>query len=585
MKARTKMICTIGPSVNSVKQMVQLIHHGMDVARVNFSHGTYDEHRTVIQNLKKAREQCQRPLGIMLDTKGPEIRLGSVPKEGIVVEAGSTILLVRESVEGTRERISIRPPSVLEYFKPGILILIDNGYIQARVVEQVPEGVRLRFENSGVIFSSKGVNVPEIGIPLPALTEKDVQDIEFGCEEGVDLIAASFIQTADNIVDIKRLLCQFKRPEIFVLAKIESAEGVRNFTSILHVADGIMVARGDLGVEVPLSHVPRLQKMMIRKSNIVGKPVVTATQMLESMMSNPRPTRAEVSDVANAIYDGTSAVMLSGETAVGQYPQETAKLMKTISKETEHDFDYKAFFEYHTSMTYRDISSAITLAAVKTAYSLNAQAIFTFTHSGVTARLLSRLKPKVPVIALTPREKTYHQLALCWGVVPVFCQEPCSSLEEAFQYASRWSLDEKIISYGDLVILIAGSPFWVSGTSNTILVSSIGDVLVRGSSGWGERAQGSILFVPGSDVHVVPGSILVFSRFESSDTDLLHNAAGVILQRSAEDHVSEELLIEACRKEGKPVIVGVEEAFRVLEEKQEVTLDPPKAIVYKGNVR
>lgn len=578
----------MGPAVNSVESMVQLIQNGMDVARLNFSHGTHEEHGATIEKLKTARKKCSLPLGIMIDTKGPEIRTGSVKEGGIQVRQGSRLLLVKDPVEGNEERLSVRPPIVLDFLKVGNSILIDNGYIQSHVVEVTQTGVVIEFDNTGTILGSKGVNIPTIEVPLPALTEKDVDDIQFGCEMGAEIIAASFIRNVENILEIKRLLSKFKRPDMQVLAKIESTEGVHNFESILQVADGIMVARGDLGVEVPLSQVPRLQKMMIRKCNFVGKPVVTATQMLESMMNNPRPTRAEVSDVANAIYDGTSAVMLSGETAVGSYPQETVSMMRSIISEAEQDFDYKAFFDAHSKLTYHDIPSALTLAGVKTAYSLDAKAIFTFSHSGSTARLLSRLKPKMPIVALTLDEATYNQLAISWGVTPVLCVNPCSSVDDAFHYASQCGLDLGIVTYGDLVVLTAGSPLWVPGTSNTILVDTIGDVLLRGSHGYGERVHGVVALVPSATLaksQVGRGCIVVLSAFDESLAPLIREAAGVILQTAPDDTCSEPLLLEACQREGKTAITGVDGAFKVLREKQLITLDPFKAIVYKGVVR
>jgi pyruvate kinase len=578
------MICTIGPSVAGFNNIVQLIQNGMDVARLNFSHGTHESHKIVIDDVKKAREHCNRPVGIMLDTKGPEVRTGHVKGDGIHVKAGSKLPLVKDVIEGTECGLSVRPPEVLDHLAIGTPVLIDNGYLQAKVVEKTPQGVVIQFENSGVILSSKGINIPGATIPLPALTEQDISDIQFGCEEGIDIIAASFIRNAENIFDIKRLLSRFKRPDVLVLAKIESAEGVRNFDSIVRAADGIMVARGDLGVEVPLSHVPRLQKMMTKKCNLLGKPVVTATQMLESMMNNPRPTRAEVSDVANAIYDGTSAVMLSGETAVGNYPQETVKMMQNIIIETEQDFDYQAFFQMHTSMTYHDAPSAITLAGVKTAYSLDAKAIFTFSHSGATARLLSRLKPKMPVVVLTTEISTFHQLSVCWGVIPVLCDRVYTSIDEAFRFASRWSQDAGVVGYGDLVVLITGFPFFVRGTSNTILVDSIGDVLLRGTRGFGERIHGPIMFVSKTTtVEQAKGAILVFSSFQEDQEDLLRHASGIILARS--DISSEARILEACQREGTPVIIGVESPSTVLKEQQLVTIDPPKWIIYKGLVR
>ncbi len=577
----------MGPSVNSLEKAIHLIQSGMDVARLNFSHGSHDEHGNIISILKEAREKTQRPLAIMLDTKGPEIRLGKVPKGGIPVNPGSRITLIKEQMEGTSEKISIRPDFVLDHLKVGTIVLIDNGYILSKVVEVGPEGIVLEIENTGVIYSSKGVNIPNCDIPLPMLTEKDVSDIEFGAGLDIDLIAASFVRCPDHILEIKKILAKCGKPNIQVIAKIENNEGVHNFDSILQVADGIMVARGDLGVEVPLSQVPRLQKMMIRKSNLIGKPVVTATQMLESMMNNPRPTRAEASDVANAIYDGTSAVMLSGETAIGKYPIETVQTMKSITWESEHDFDYRSFIDGHSKMTYNDVPSALTLATVKTAYSLGAKAIFVFTHSGSTARLLARLKPQMPVIALTPSEETYHQLALVWGITPVLCTSTCT-LEEAFSTASKFALHYHLVSYGDLVIVTAGSPLWVPGTTNMILIESIGDVLVRGHMGYGQRTHGNVLLIASSEQvkpYHVRGQIIVLTKYDQSYEPLVNEALAVILQNPPEDKKSEKDLVEHCLGLGKTVITKVDGAFRILREGQLITVDPEKALVYKGVIR
>lgn len=587
MARRTKIICTIGPSVNTLEKIMQLIDAGMDVARLNFSHGSHEEHLKSITLLKEARAQSGKPLAILLDTKGPEIRLGKVVKAGVEVHPGDRLLLVKEVVEGTREQISILPPFVLDVVQVGAPLLIDNGYIISRVVEVSKKGVLIEFENHGHISSSKGVNIPNIDLNLPAMTERDVEDIRFGCEQDIDIIAASFVRHADHVLSIKKLLSECGKPEILVIAKIENHEGVRNFDSILQVADGIMIARGDLGVEVPLSQVPRLQKMMIRKCYLVGKPSVTATQMLESMITNPRPTRAETSDVANAIYDSTSAVMLSGETAVGKYPIDTVQIMKKIILETEQDFSYAAFFEQHAKMQYTDVPSAVTLATCKTAYSLGARAIFAFTISGSTARLIARLRPQMPIIALTPHEKTYHQLALSWGVTPVRCS-PSKTVDVAFTEASSYALERQFVSYGDLVVHTSGSPFWVSGTTNTIRVESIGDVLVRGHAGYGARSSGNIVLVTSSESkkpYEVREQIIVIPKYSDEFLPILREATGCVLETTPEDSESENRLLVAAKLLQKSVILRGDGAFRTLREGQLVTLDPEKALVYKGVIR
>lgn len=581
---KTKIICTIGPSVNTLENILELIAAGMNVARLNFSHGSHKEHKVAIALLKEARKIAGKPLAIMLDTKGPEIRLGKVRKEGVELHAGQRLWLTKETVEGNESEVSIVPSFVLDSLPLGTKVLIDDGYISSKVVEVSTNGVLIEIENHGHIYSSKGVNVPNIELALPALTETDIEDIRFGCKEDVDCIAASFIRSADAIVSIRKLIAEEKNPDIQIIAKIENAAGVQNFDSILQVADGIMIARGDLGVEVPLSQVPRLQKMMIRKCYLIGKPAITATQMLESMIHNPRPTRAEVSDVANAIQDSTSAVMLSGETAIGKYPIDAVKIMKSIIVEAEEDFNYTSFFDQHTKLVYHDVPSAVTLATVKTAYSLGAKAIFTFTHGGTTAKLLSRLRPKMPIIALTSNEKTYEQLVMNWGVIPVLCNE-CKTIDEAFKEASHFALQQNLVSYGDLVVLTAGSPFWVSGTTNTILVESIGDVLIRGHGGYGTRIHGNATLVPSFESkppYAVNNQIIVISSCTEKFAPLIKEASGIILQNHIDDFESERYAMQLAKKFDKPLITRADGAFRILREGQLITLDPLKALVYKG---
>ena len=472
MTTRTKIICTIGPAVNTVEKMIELIQAGMSVARLNFSHGTHEEHLEVINKLKLARKQLNVPLAIMIDTKGPEIRLGKIEQGEIHLPTGHRWLLVKESLKGDLNKATITPSVILDQLRPGMVVLFDNGYIGSKIVEVTANGVIVEITNGGMISSNKGVNIPNQDLNLPPITSQDIADIQFGCKNDVEIIAASFVRSAEHLTVIKDLLAAEGKPEILIIAKIENSEGVRNFDSIVEIADGIMIARGDLGVEVPLSQVPKLQKMMIKKSCQAGKPVVTATQMLESMISNPRPTRAETSDVANAIYDYTTAVMLSGETAVGKFAIETVRMMQDIVQEAEDDCDYKSFFDEHSHLGAHNIPSAVTLAAVKTAFGLNAKAIFALTTKGSTARLSSRFRPKMPIIAVTPDEKTYHQLAFFWGVIPVL-DKNVSTLQDAFQAISSYALKADLISYGDLVVVTAGTPFGSVGSTNMMIVENI----------------------------------------------------------------------------------------------------------------
>lgn len=586
MITRTKIICTIGPAVNSVEKISELIKAGMNVARLNFSHGTHEEHLEVINNLKLARKQLNVSLAIMLDTKGPEVRLGKIAEKEIYLPAGHRWLLTKEKVLGNFEQVSVTPSFTLDKLTTGMTVLFDNGYISSKVVGIVPEGVIVEITNGGGIQSSKGVNVPNQNLNLPMITEQDISDIQFGCRNDIDIIAASFVRSAEHIVMIKELLVKQGKPDVMVVAKIENHEGVQNFDSITQVSDGIMIARGDLGVEVPLSQVPKLQKMMIRKSCHAGKPVVTATQMLESMINNPRPTRAEASDVANAIYDSTSSVMLSGETAIGSFPIETTSMMKSIVQEAEEDFNYQAFFEGFSDLVFHDVPSAITLATVKTAYQSNAKAIFAFTVSGSTAGLLSRLRPKMPIIAVTPSEKICHQLAFYWGIIP-FLSPESTDIQEAFKQVSAFALEKGYVSYGDLVLLTAGSPFGISGTTNMMIVENIGDVLVRGHKGVGAKIHGNIVLVPAPEnrkPYTVQGQLIVLASCDPSYLDLIKESAGVILENHIDDIASEKYLLSVASQLSKPAIIRADAAMRILKNEQLVTLDPEKALVYKGVV-
>lgn len=476
MIAKTKIICTIGPAVNSYEKIVALIEAGMNVARLNFSHGTHEEHAETITLLKKARQELKVPLAIMLDTKGPEIRLRGIKNGQVFLPPGHHWLLKKDNIDGDIDSVTVTPGYILDKLNPGTQVLFDDGYISSHVIETTPEGVRIQIENGGVLKSGKGVNIPDANIEMPAITDQDIADIRFGCSQDIDIIAASFIRSAEDVVVIRKLLQKENKSETIIIAKIENKEGVENFDSILQFADGIMIARGDLGVELPLSQVPRLQKMMIKKCYLLGKPAVTATQMLESMITNPRPTRAEASDVANAIYDSSSAIMLSGETAVGKYPIEAVQMMSKIIKESESDFNYHNFILQHSQVVYHDVPSAVTLAAVKTAYSANAKCVFAFTIGGGTARLLSRLRPSFSIIALTSNLKSFNQMAIEWGVMPVIGKKT-TNIADAFKDLSKYCLLNKHVNIGDLVVITAGSLYGVPGSTNTMMVDKIGDVL------------------------------------------------------------------------------------------------------------
>jgi len=477
MRTRTKIICTIGPATKSYEKIVQLIDAGMNVARINMSHGTHEEHLETIEFLKRARKEKKIPLAIMLDTKGPEVRVGPIEKGSIILEKGDRLKIVKKPKPKPKlAEITLTPFKVIRDIEVGKTILFDDGYISSKVVEKHSDFLTIEIQNPGVLKSHKGVNIPHVDLDLPAVTEQDLEDIIFGCKNGMDILAASFIRSAEHIRTIKALLAKHSASDIPIIAKIENALGVENFDSILQVSDGIMIARGDLGVELPVTQIPKLQKEMIRKCYQAFKPVATATQMIESMINSPRPTRAEVSDVANAIYDSTSAVMLSGETAIGKYPIETVRLMRNTILETEKDFKFEDFFYNDAArQVFDDISSSVALAAVKTAYSAQGKALVALTTSGFTARIMARFRPEMPIIAITSNEKTYNQIAFLWGTVPV--HQKVKDVKEGVQTASTFCLSNNLAKTGDLIIVTSGTPFGVSGTTNTMVVDAIGNAL------------------------------------------------------------------------------------------------------------
>jgi pyruvate kinase len=569
---KTKIIATIGPATSSIQQIQMLMNAGMNGARLNFSHGSYETHAQVIRNLKYARLEEGQPLAIILDTKGPEIRLGELKE--VEVELQHKLIVTRHKILGDSQKISIHPESVIDQVPLGAKVLINDGYIAGVVVGKNSDELHLELSNSGKIRSGRSITFPHVRIDLPAMTEKDIKDIEFGCQQDVDIIAASFIRSAEHVLEIKAFLRGLGKSDILVFAKIENEEGVAHFDQILQVADGIMVARGDLGVELPLTRVPVLQKMMIRKCLKSGKPVVTATQMLESMILNPRPTRAEVSDVANAIYDSSSSIMLSGETAVGHYPVEAVTMMKQIALEAEADFDYSKFFHKEFGDDLQEKSFSVALAAVRTAFSAKAKALFSTTFSGSSARLLSRFRPSMPIFALTTQEKTYHQLALAWGVIPVPPQ-PVTNLEEGMAILSNFALRHQLLHPGDLVVITTSVPFASSTSANIMTIEAIGGVLVRGEGGYGSKVEGKVSF------NHQDNAILVLSYFQKNLEQLVLNSKGVILDNFPDDDASLIALKELCQKHDKSCIFKADGALSILSQGQPVILDPENNCVYR----
>ena len=479
---KTKMVFTVGPASESEEVLSKLIEAGMSCSRHNFSHGDHAEHKARLDLVKKLREKYNKPIAIMLDTKGPEIRTHKFVNKKEELQKGETFTVYcGQEVEGDITKCSVTYTELYKDVKPGNTILIDDGLVGLTVKEVVESEKKIicEVQNTGMVATHKGVNVPGVSIKLPALTDKDKADLIFGCEQGVDLVAASFIRKAADVLAIRKVLEENGGSEIQIFSKIENQEGVDNIDDIIKFSDGIMVARGDMGVEIPLQNVPMVQKMIIEKCNKAGKPVITATQMLDSMMRNPRPTRAEVSDVANAIYDGTDAVMLSGESANGSYPVVAAQTMAKICQAVEENIDYVAALEKRKEAAMANVANAISLATCTTAMELNAKAIITATQTGNTAKMVSKYRPAAPVIAVTPSAVVARKLALNFGVYPIL-SEKVETTDELIQDAVNKAKEAGCVADGDLVVVAAGIPVHLSGSTNMLKVHVVGDVLVQG---------------------------------------------------------------------------------------------------------
>ncbi|RHV38687.1 pyruvate kinase [Ruminococcus sp. OM05-10BH] len=455
---KTKIVCTMGPNANDENLMRNLVKNGMNIARFNFSHGDYEEHKFRMDMLKKIREEEKLPVAILLDTKGPEIRTG-VLKDGkkVILQEGAEFTLTSEDIVGDEHKVSITYSGLTEDVMPGRKILIDDGLIELEVVRITENDIICKVINGGELGEKKGINVPNVPVRLPAITEKDREDIKFGVSQGIDFIAASFVRNAECIIEIRSWLRECNAPNIPIIAKIENAEGIRNIDEIIRCADGVMVARGDMGVEIPAQEVPYIQKEIIKKCNDNFKPVITATQMLDSMIRNPRPTRAEVTDVANAVYDGTDAVMLSGETAQGKYPVEALKMMVQIVENTESHLDYDVLLKKAQQHRRQSISSAIGFSTVATADNLDAKCIVAPTMSGATAKVVSKFKPRADVIGVSPDEATLRRMQIYWGVRPLK-SIPLKSMEDVCENALEMVKAKQYVEPGDIVVLTAGLP-------------------------------------------------------------------------------------------------------------------------------
>ena len=469
---KTKIICTMGPATDNIEVLRAMARAGMNVARFNFSHGSHEEHKQRIDRVKAVREEYNLPIALLLDTKGPEIRTGDMQDGKIFLKKGEQIRLTPRACLGTPSKISITYPELYQDVQAGTSILIDDGLIELRVEQTQEQDILCRVLNDGAVSNHKGINVPDVHLSIPYLSDKDKADIQFGIEQGVDFVAASFVRTADDVQQLRMLLDENGGAHINIIAKIENQQGVENIDGIVSLADGVMIARGDMGVEIPAEDVPPIQKMLIKKVASAGKQVITATQMLDSMMKNPRPTRAEVTDVANAIYDGTGAIMLSGETAAGLYPVEAVTMMARIAERTENDIDYRKRFFVRTRKANPDITDAICHATCTTAYDLNARDIVTVTKSGRSARMVARYRPSCGIIGCTPTKKVWYQLNLAWGVTPVLLSET-DDVFDLFDSALETAKNQGLMQSGDLAVITSGVPIGVSGTTNMIRVQVV----------------------------------------------------------------------------------------------------------------
>jgi len=578
---KTKIVCTIGPASESLETLIKLINAGMNVARLNFSHGDFEEHGARIVNIREASKITGKMVAILLDTKGPEIRTNNM-KDGIVsLVTGETVRISMAEVEGTKDKFSITYPELINDVVVGNHILLDDGLIDLEVTELDKENNEIvtLIKNSGILKNKKGVNLPGIKTNFPGLTQKDADDITFGIENDVDFIAASFVRRASDVLAITEILEKHNATHIQIIPKIENQEGIDNIDEILQVSQGLMVARGDLGVEIPTEEVPIAQKMLIKKCNALGKPVITATQMLDSMQRNPRPTRAEAGDVANAIFDGTDAVMLSGETAAGDYPVEAVTTMATIAMRTEEAIvgqDAFALKAYSNT----DMAEAIGQAVGHTARNLNIQTIVAATESGHTARMISKYRPKAHIVAVTFSERQRRGLALSWGVSPFVTEKP-SSTDEMMDLATKVAQEQKFAKEGDLIIITAGVPVGERGTTNLMKIQLIGTKLTSGQGIGDKSVIGKAVVALSAEeaiATVTEDCILVLKNSDKDYTPAFDKAAAVIVEAGG---LTSHAAVVGIAK-GIPVIVGATNATELIQNDELITIDSRRGIIYRG---
>lgn len=572
MIRKTKIICTLGPATDDERILRELMLKGMNAARFNFSHNTHEEAQKRMDVVVQMREELKLPIATILDTKGPEIRLANFKEGSVILQNGETFTLTTRDVEGTDKEVGITYKGLPDDISEGAKVLIDDGLVELVVRRKTDTDIICQVIDGGKISNHKGVNVPGTKLSMPFISAIDKSDIEYGIEAGFDFIAASFTRTAEDILEIRRILKEHNCHTINIIAKIENMEGVDNIDEILRVADGIMVARGDMGVEIPLEDVPVLQKQLIHKAYLAGKQVITATQMLDSMMVHPRPTRAEATDVANAIYDGTSCIMLSGETAAGKYPVEAVETMVRIAEKAEADINYiRRFNNRDNSDIAFDVTNAISHATCTTAHDLGASAIITVTKSGITARQISKFRPNSPIVGCTTEENVCRQLNLSWNVTPIVIKEETNS-DDLFETAVEASERTGIAKSGDIVVITAGMPLGVTGTTNMMKVHVVGHVLLTGD-GITDKTVSARLCVCRTPEELEKtfhdGDIIVVKETNNDMVDYMRRAAGIITE-SAGTNTHAAIVGLAM---DIPIITGAANALQILKSGSVVTLD------------
>ena len=579
---KTKIVCTIGPASESVEKLTQLMEAGMNVARLNFSHGDFEEHGARIQNIREAASKLGKDIGILLDTKGPEIRTHTMENGAIELVTGSELIVSMDEVIGTTDKISVTYEGLVHDVSKGSTILLDDGLIGLEVLEVNADKreILTKVLNNGTLKNKKGVNVPGVSVNLPGITEKDAKDIVFGIEQGVDFIAASFVRRPSDVLEIRELLEEHNATDIQIIPKIENQEGVDNIDQILEVSDGLMVARGDLGVEIPAEEVPLVQKELIKKCNALGKPVITATQMLDSMQRNPRPTRAEASDVANAIFDGTDAIMLSGETAAGNYPVEAVQTMHNIASRSEQALNHKKILSARSKQVGMSITDAIGQSVAHTAINLDVSAIVAPTESGHTARMISKYRTKAPIVAVTVNDSVSRKLSLVFGVFAKSGQNH-STTDEMLENAVQKSLDSGIVHHGDLIVITAGA-VGEAGTTNLMKVYVVGDVIAKGQGIGRKSAYGEVVTAQNANEaaeKMKEGAVLVT---KSTDRDMMASLEKASALITEEGGLTSHAAVVGLSL-GIPVIVGLDNATSILTDGEDITVDSARGAVYRGH--